>query len=138
MTFVTHLATFDLTNYDTIGALQNTIVQTMARWKYIDDATAVYWSQNKLRTQHLNFEVYENEQNGFHMYVYSNERIVKDTSRGAYANLTMNCFKVQLLNPDDEIEDEYDCFEHKDYYEDENRDFGEKEQEEEKVWARQQ
>ena len=62
MTFVTHLATFDLTNYATIGTLQNTIVKTMARWKYIDDAIPVYWSQNKLRTKHFNFEIYPNEQ----------------------------------------------------------------------------
>ena len=134
MTFVTHLATFDLTNYATIGTLQNTIVKTMTRWKYIDDAIPVYWSQNKLRTKHFNFEVYKNDKNGFHMYVYSNEKIIRGSSKGAYTNLTMNCFRVQLLNPDSEIEDEYDCFEHKDSYEDENREFDEKEE----VWARQQ
>jgi hypothetical protein len=116
MSFTTHIATFELTNYESQDALKKTISRTMARWNYIEDINIVSWTQTTLHTPHFKFVIHAEQHYGVELYVYANDIIIRDSSRGNVYNLFMNCLRVQLLNPHNEIEDEYDCFNHYDYF----------------------
>lgn len=116
MSFRTHIATFELTNYESHDVLKKTISQTMVRWNYIENINTVSWTQTTLQTPHFNFVIHSENQYGFELRVYANQIIIRDSSRGNVYNLFMNCLRVQLLNPHNEIANEEDCFDHYDYY----------------------